>query len=274
MSARTSDPLNCPPLDRIPLRNAPLVRVIAQAQFPKITKIREEGYIADFQDSLRSEYPFFEKDQAQAVELQVEGGELSAKASNEVIWRLLDVDKTWRISITTSSISIETLRYTSRKDFLDRFDFVLQNLNSTIKPTLITRIGFRYVNRIVDTHQLDRIGQLVHKEFVGIFDNLGRESIDSTISQAQCKTKEGQLVVRWGYQPAGASHDSNVANPINDPSWTLDIDSFQAQHKPLENVDSNQIIEIVNNLADRAYSFFRWTVTPDFLKHNGATNEH
>ena len=55
MADRCSDPLFGEVPDRVLLSGAPLVRVLGQVKFPRIAKIAEESYIANFQEAIRDE---------------------------------------------------------------------------------------------------------------------------------------------------------------------------------------------------------------------------
>jgi len=60
MADRCDDPLFGEVPERVLLSSAPLVRVLGQVKFPRIAKIAEESYIANFQEAIRGEYPHFQ----------------------------------------------------------------------------------------------------------------------------------------------------------------------------------------------------------------------
>ena len=62
-----SNPLVASPPSEIPLRNAPLVRVIAQVRFPLIASIDKRGFIAAFQEGLRDTYPVLRQETIQGL---------------------------------------------------------------------------------------------------------------------------------------------------------------------------------------------------------------
>jgi uncharacterized protein (TIGR04255 family) len=273
MADRIADPLLGPPPERVQLNPAPLVRVLGQVQFGKIIKINTEQHIGDFQEAVRSKYPFIEKDTAQAVQLHLDDRGVHTSTSDEVIWRLFDASKDWRVSLNPSALSLETVRYTSRGEFLDRFGFLLDELARTIKPTIATRVGFRYVNRLQRSADLRELDQLVYPELVGVLSAPLREQVEQSISQAVCKTAEGRLLVRWGMLPAGASHDPEMAPPLNSQSWMLDIDSFAMEGLPGDGFAAEILAGLVDTMANRAYAFFRWSVTEKFLERFGARQQ-
>ena len=77
-------------------------------------------------------------------------------------------------------------------------------------------------------------------------------------------------MARWGLVPAGATVDPGGVDPIQQPSWLLDLDGFMA--KPQE-LDIDSVVQQAERLAERIYSVFRWAVTDEFLKHYGGKNE-
>ncbi|MEO0697732.1 MAG: TIGR04255 family protein [Pseudomonadota bacterium] len=266
MNERVLNPLFGPPPPRVQLDAAPLVRVLAQVQFAKIVKIAEEKHIGDFQEALRAEYPHLERDEAKSVQVQLDHNGVSASTTDEVIWRLLDASKIWRVSLAQSAITLETASYTSRGDFLKRLTAVLSAVAETLRPSLATRVGFRYVNRLDEPKDLERLGDLVCAELVGVHTDVLQGQIEHASSQIGGVTKEGRLLARWGLTPAGATHDPDMAQPLARPSWLLDIDSFK-ENAPVEpGFDVAKLVELVDAMANRAYSFFRWSVSDAFLE--------
>lgn len=266
MGNRTADPFSGATPERVQLHSAPLVRVLAQVRFPKIIKIASEQHIGDFQEAVRGSYPFIERNAAQSLQVNFESGGVQSSTTEEVIWRLFDKSKQWRASLHSSALTLETSRYSSRTEFLDRFRFLLEAVSATIHPSIASRVGFRYVNRIARPQDLLDLERLVQSDLIGLLSAPLKNNIELSVSQAQCATEEGRLLVRWGLLPAGATHDPDMAPPVNDRSWILDIDSFTTGDVLSDNFQPDVIVEKTNLMADRAYAFFRWSVTPDFIE--------
>ncbi len=269
MANRIADPLLGEPPERVQLHAAPLVRVLGQVQFPKIIKISAEQHIGDFQEAIRKSYPFIERDAAQSVQLNFDGANVKSSAAEEVIWRFFDNTRQWRASLNPSALTLETTSYTSRQEFLERFQFLIEALGRTIQPSIATRVGFRYVNRLDRAQDLQDLEQLVYSDLVGLLSATLRDKVELTVSQAQCTTLEGKLLVRWGLLPAGATHDPDMAPPVNARSWMMDIDSFTTSNLPAEGFHAGDIVSKVDTMANRAYAFFRWSVTGEFLNRFG-----
>lgn len=253
------------------LGRSPLVRVLAQVAFPRIVKVREEAYIADFQEALRRDYPNFSAEPFHGVAINIVDGMPQVEQLASTVWRFLDVSNNWRVSLAQDFLAIEATTYSSRSEFLDRMETVLTILGETIKPAQVLRVGYRYVDRIVDADSLGRLPDLIRPEMLGVLATTPFESVDISMSELIAATAEGKVIARYGVAPKGFSHDPNLAPPIEKASWVLDVDSFSVSLTPAS-FDPREICTRMNEVAGRAYAFFRWAVTPDFLTHFGADN--
>ena len=117
MADRCDNPLLGEIPHRVLLSDAFLVRVLGQIRLPKIVKIVEESYIAEFQEAIRKKYPRFQSDMIQGVELNFAGETLQHRVMNTVIWRFFDPTKVLRVSLSQDAITLETASYVSRDDF-------------------------------------------------------------------------------------------------------------------------------------------------------------
>jgi uncharacterized protein (TIGR04255 family) len=196
---------------------------------------------------------------------------LQSSATEEVIWRLFDHARQWRVSLNPSALTLETSRYTSRREFLDRIRVLVDALAASIRPTVAMRVGFRYVNRLDQPQDIKELDRLVYPDLVGLLAEPLRNKVELTISQAQCATLEGRLLVRWGLLPARATHDPEMAPPVDSRSWMLDIDSFTTEGLPTDGFQTDALIGKVDTMANRAYAFFRWSVTQKFLERFGGS---
>jgi len=53
--------------------------------------------------------------------------------------------------------------------------------------------------------------------------------------------------------------------PAEDPSWVLDLDAYVTQQA----FDPEALRATTEELSQRIYRFFRWAVTPEFLRVHG-----
>jgi len=64
-----------------------------------------------------------------------------------------------------------------------------------------------------------------------------------------------------------------MAPPVNAESWMLDIDSFTTEGMSNDGFSPETLTGLLNTMANRAYAFFRWSVTDRFLVRFGATEK-
>jgi len=269
MADRCDDPLFGEIPERVLLSDAPLVRVLGQVRFPKIVKIAEESYIAEFQEAIRKEYPHFQSDVIQGVELNLAGEALQHRVMNTVIWRFFDPTKVLRVSLSQDAITLETASYVSRDDFLSRLGFILNSLQETIGPSLVQRVGFRYVDRLQGEELLASLDSLIQQELLNVLQPNLTSQIEISMTEVTGTTKEGKLIARYGLAPANFSHDPDIAPPVGERSWVLDVDSYSTNCAGQE-FDAKMLCGELDKVAARAYAFFRWSITDAFLEKFGA----
>ena len=252
------NPLIESPSEEICLTRAPLIRVIAQVRFPKIISIEQKGFLAPFQEAIRATYPILREEQLSAIMMKGGIGTLPT----QTIWRFSNVEESWRISLTSEFIAIESTAYKSRTDFLERFKNILTALEDHVDPTRIDRFGIRYINRIIGD-SVNRIPNLVNPSIQGILGSPVEMGAHFTLTESLFKLSNGSLFTRWGKLSPLTTVDPGIIEPLNEVSWILDFDMFNDQPAPF--VIKN-IMENASSFTERIYAFFRWAVTSQYLK--------
>lgn len=259
---KTFDPLFGDFIEHVPLRNAPLVKVLAQVRFPDVTVNPDREFISSFQKAIRKRYPQFVEEAAQTFAI----GPTGINVAPSVIWRFLDATSMWRVSVTPTFLSLETRKYESGVDFSSRFKQLLVDLGETVAPSHVSRIGIRYVDQVEVLDGLD-VNELLEPHMVEIATKLSK--VRHMISEVEAPSKEGSVLARWGHLPEQGSHDPEIMPPKNNPSWFLDVDSFASYESNLLEYNPEEISAITHSLANRAYNLFRWCVNDNFLDKFG-----
>lgn len=252
----------------VPLRNAPLVRVLAQIRFPVTAAIQDLAAIAPFQEAIRADYPILRRESLQNVVLSSTGPTVQA----EQVWRFTDVEEAWRVSLSPNFVALETKSYTSRTDFLARLGRVAGALIGPLDPKVIERFGIRYINRIQGVHVGD-IADLVRNEMRGIVGTAIQAETRFTLSDAVFDAPEEGAVLhaRWGYIPPNSTIDPDAMEPITVPSWVMDLDVYT--EKGVKHFDAAEVTVRAEQFASRSYTFFRWAVTDRFLERFGGGDD-
>jgi len=260
------DPLVAPPPEEVPLPNAPLVRVIAQVQFPPILAVEKKDFVAPFQEEIRREYPRLRREQAQSLHF---GPDSIAPGETRIAWRFTNADDTWRVSLTSEFVALETTAYSSRSDFVARVKKVLQAVARHLEPAGIDRVGLRYIDRVVGP-ELQEIKNLVRPDILGIVLTPLFEHARLELSETLLKVPDAdaELRTRWGHLPEGLSVDPNAIEPVQEKSWILDLDQFSNRQ---DDFSTDALGVRLQAFAERIYTMFRWAVTDEFLRRFGGT---
>lgn len=253
-----------PPAE-VPLATAPLVRVLAQVRFPLIASVDKQDFIAPFQEALRREYPVLRPEQSRGVVLGPTGV-VDTRTNNT--WRFQDSKGAWRVSVASEFLALETTKYTSRDDFLERLQRVLAALRDHIDPQVIDRIGIRYIDRVAGEENLRDLPDLIRPEVAGVMATPLAAHTRQALSENifVLPGDGGQLLARWGLLPSQGTVDPGAVEPIDEQSWLLDTDAFMAGTRDF---DVDVVMEQARELAKSVYGFFRWVVTDEFLKRYG-----
>lgn len=263
-------PLTTAPPKEVPLPRAPLVRVIAQIRFPPILTILHPDKVATFQEELRDIYPNLNKEQAYQVNLDADQ---APQVSGDLIWRLSEGGQSpcWRVSLSTSFVALETTDYKNRKDFHERLRRVVSSLEKTFNPTEVNRLGIRYIDQLKGD-AVSRIHDLIKPEVLGILRPMSASPMtisratENVFTQAIFQAKEGFITGRWGNIAPNTTYAPNLLEPIQEPSWVLDLDMFTQDTQPFK---CTKLINIGKSFSARIYSVFREMITDEFLKFYG-----
>lgn len=262
------DPLSGAPPASVPLARAPLIRVIAQVRFPLIASIEKREFIAAFQEAIRPAYPVLRTERTRGIVMGAEG---MIEARANPIWRFRDATGAWRVTLAPELLAIETDHYTHRDDFLARFEQVLIALRDHIGPSVIDRLGIRYIDRIQGA-DIAAIPELMHPAIAGVMATaLAPHASHSLVENLFALPDEpGRLLTRWGLVPPRATVDPAAIAAIDEPSWLLDLDAFCHYRDEPRSFEVAAVIAQARAYAERIYCFFRWAVTDKFLRRYGA----
>ncbi|EYF05804.1 Hypothetical protein CAP_2805 [Chondromyces apiculatus DSM 436] len=261
MSA-TADPLIAPLPAEVPLKDAPLVRVIAQLRFPEVLSVEQRDFVAPFQEAIRSTYSVLRQEQTQGLLLGPGG---ASPAKPHIAWRFSDAAGHWRVSLTPEFLALETTKYVSRGDFFGRLKVLAEALDEHIEPGQLDRLGVRYIDRITG-EAVDDIARLVRPEVRGITGTIAAKHAIHALSESMFELPDARVLARWGFLPPGATVDPAAIEPAEEKSWILDLDMFSAAPVPFV-VD--RVVAEAQRYAERVYTIFRWAVTDEFLLRYG-----
>jgi uncharacterized protein (TIGR04255 family) len=260
-----ANPLRDPAPSEVPLRHAPLICVLAQVKFSEVLSVELPEVVAKFQAAIAHTYPVLSRETGINITVVAPGMPVQPKPVTH--WRFTDAptDWQWRITLTSQFLTLEVRRYTSRSEFFERLEMVLEALQLHIKPALVMRLGVRYINRIVG-QELSDVAQLVRPEIAGVVGTNMVEYVSANPSEAMFKLNSENMGARWGLLPANAVIDASIIEPVAERCFMLDLDVFDETPTPF---DASATAARGKAFAQRSYAFFRWAVTDEFLRRYG-----
>jgi len=266
------NPFLDPAPKEIPLTDSPLVRVIAQVQFPAQLGLVERPTISEIQKAIGAEFPVLEEQKLNSFIFNLAMGEAEGnfqpQSSPELQWRFSHPETGFVLQINSTSITFETGGYTSRTDFFDRFLTCLQNIHKHTPIQFASRLGVRYIDR-VPLSRCQAIHTMICPPFRGLSGlPFGRPVLSDLHDFLVPVEKEGGVLHgRMGFLPMNATIDPIVLPPHPEPNWVLDLDLFrQGTMFPFE---PEILAKDASSFALRIYGVFRWIVGDEFLKEFG-----
>lgn len=268
MISQLSLPFGTEPAEEVPLPNAPLVSVISQVRFPEIISVSKPEFVAGFQEAIRRRYPVARPERQMQAVITPQG--VSGAGEPATVWRFHDREDAWHVSLASGFVALDSRAYESRQDFIERLEQVLVAVSEHIAPAVYDRLGLRYVDRVELPQPAGRLGlaPLVRSEIAGVTTaELGEDAvIEHSICDSVFQVRDATLHARWGLLPPGAAIDPIGVGAAEGPSWILDLDMFRAGPGDF---DVRDLITMTSDFSDQIYRFFRWAVSPEFLRRFG-----
>src|SRR5258706_13488947 len=97
--------MDLPEYKLVRFKKSPLRLVVGQIRFPIIARFKQEGFIAPFQEAVRSEYPGCVREQTLTYQLSQTG---ISQVPGEFLWRLSTRDSMWSVVVGESALTLES----------------------------------------------------------------------------------------------------------------------------------------------------------------------
>jgi uncharacterized protein (TIGR04255 family) len=152
--------------------------------------------------------------------------------------------------------------YTSRTEFLGRFEGLARAFCETLKPAQCVRIGTRYVN-VLAGDLLSHFEDYVRPECRSFGHQPFLDALLAGNQVAEFTVPEGRLIVRAGILKSGQTHDPQVLPPSEDVRYFLDLDGINLESREFSAL---AIKSTAAGLTERVYTMFRWAVTDKLLE--------
>ncbi len=239
-----------------------LLEVICQLRYPEILKI-EANVPADFQETIRTDYPQYNKNIEQLPPQVVNGKPVPQGTVNN--YQFISEDGKWKISLTKGFIALSTHGYTRWEEFARRLDQVLAAFIKTYEPAYFSRVGLRYINAF-------------NRKTLGLEDCAWRDLItggylglmgdEDAQERAFVKNEQNVHAAMPGGAKANIKCGPGTVRKVNNKTgetaqesvFMLDLDLFMDGKTPI-----NHAVPALNIVHGNADSLFRGAVTDTLL---------
>src|SRR6266568_509815 len=136
--------------------SAPLEFVAGEVRFPFAPQLSKDEAFETLGAALRSRFPLPEREnRPPGVAISPEGVK---PVEAHVLWRFLNRRRTASVSITPSSLTVETTAYEEYEEFRALLSEGLLSLASLGAVVGVERVGLRYVDEVRVAHAVRRPG--------------------------------------------------------------------------------------------------------------------
>ncbi len=268
------DLLGLPDMPRVVLKHAPLALALCQIQFTRMLSVNDPASLAAFQRAIQSRYPI--ATQVQQVELVFGVGpnppEIRQEQRRSPQWQFTDQNDNWKVVLSPDFLTLETRSYEHFDDFLTRLQEALNALVKHIQPTVVTRLGLRYINEIRSTNLKNMTWSDVIRQ-----DLLGPIATSALVQNSIQAVATQQVLLRYpndmginihhGLFPTGTTIQLRPKEEQPTvPFYLLDFDVFREFPLPGALImDTEAICQYVKVYHKMIYRLFRWSVTEHYI---------
>jgi uncharacterized protein (TIGR04255 family) len=216
---------------------------------------------AEFQDAIRGEYPMYSEIKEFSPEIP---GDLLAQlppeiansipipATNRMNYKFSTPDQKWFVNLTNNFLAVSCIGYDRWENFRGHLELPLRILIEIYRPSLLSRIGLRYVNVIKRSALgLNEVSwsQLIQPYFSGILSVVDEASIRGSLSQDEIQFDNDNGIVRMVHGIASSKMDS-------EKFYLIDDDFFVES-----NMEINNATEKLDYFNGWGRKLFRWAIT-------------
>lgn len=240
---------NVPPQEHKVFERNPLVAVVVELRFHPVLKIPDR--IADFQEAVRGTFPAFQEVQRQLVNLGPVG---PIELRNERLFNMAKADDSATLTLSTSSLALESRRHEHRENFIADAKVGIDALLGIFGSVVPTRLGLRYVD-VIDRARIEAdLGKpatwesLVSSKFLAV--PTGFADLEGTLfacEVASSMPSGGRQTIRYGL----------VEDVDKQPKFRLDVDRYVEGA-----IDPGELVPSLKSFATDIFSVFAAAMGP------------
>jgi uncharacterized protein (TIGR04255 family) len=194
-----------------------ITQVIAKVDFEPILRLKEEPPYS-FQEAIKEWFP--RSDQAESVEFLLKPGEEPSAIKKPISYLFFNKEKTEKIEVNYQTIILTLGQYLEFDSFISKIELMYNNFNEIYHPSIIKRIGLRFVNEIkLRGNPFEWEGYLNNNLYcmINAFPDL-TESLSRIMAQMIIALEGRRIIFNFGI------YNSEFPNTITQKEFILDYD--------------------------------------------------
>lgn len=255
-------PLTFPAPDSRRLTRSPLQLVVCQVRHERRLIVSEGKTALAVQEALNvSGWSYPQLDEVTGAQVNVVMGPGAAPNVSETQtsgWRFASADGAWVVTLMPDHFALETTAYTTwSEDFEPRLSQLIDAVAERVEPTLESRVGMRYIDRISDLNltKLAAWKPYLRPELLGM-------ALHPNIGPGVVQSEQHLLIALDDGVTAGLRH-----GPVAEPGkgtvdYLLDYDISRQRGRTFDAVEIKQVADQFNTYA---LQLFHASVTDQLL---------
>lgn len=249
--------MKLPQYEWVRFKKSPLRLVIGQIRFTIMSRFEQKGFIADFQEAIRNDYPKASREAVVAYQLSSAG---INPGTNDTAWRFSSKDLHWAVIVNEAALTLETRSYHSMHDFIERFQHLLEVAQEILEITDCLRLGLRYINEIryPDAKTLEDWRELLNPKLIGFDEaDLLSGQINRTLQEILVSRSDGTFAIRHGLLNGTTVPPLPKEEAMDGKFYLIDLDCYDTDEYDL---DIPATLQKMRNYNETMSRFFRWTL--------------
>jgi uncharacterized protein (TIGR04255 family) len=180
-----------------------------------------------------------------------------ANTEHATAWRLTSEDGRWVATIASDSYTLETTNYhTWERDFRARLDALSRAVDTTVKPSIVTRVGLRYVDSLRLSPVPESYRKMISEALLGpLVHPMFGAGVTATQQQFSFALDDSlRVTIRHGLFRDTSREES--------ATYLLDTDIYR---EDLMRLDSAGLLKLVDGMHEDHLRVFRACLTEEGL---------
>lgn len=232
-----------------------ITEAICKIDFLNSIEALNDNLPKEFSDAVKVYFPIAELRIVTNNNVVISGNDVKNIQENIKEWNFWNKDRTRRVALTKTSLSLAQMKYTTFAEFKNEFLTAFNSLCCIYKDLIINRFGVRYINniRVLESDPLNWDDYIAPQLIASISIPKDKDKISRSFHNLEMNYDTYNLRFNYGI------HNPDYPAIIKQKVFILDIDVYQAGIQTKEDVFENLPI-----FQSKIQEFFETSITEKF----------